>query len=62
MTVYVVCRDNAPSETFGAVAVFSSLMAAECYAREMAHNTAYLWTIRAGTMELDPAKEIVFSL
>lgn len=61
MIVYVVCRDNLPSQTLNVVATFSALPAAEAYAREQAKVFAgYLWSVRTGTLELDPAKEIVF--
>ena len=63
MQVYIVCRDNAPSETWQHVAVFSTMGAADEYAAEMLRMySGYMWTIRTGTLELDPAREIVLQL
>ena len=58
MQVFVVCRDNAPSEEFQHVAVFSTMQAADAFAVEQCRvYSGYMWTIRTGTLDLlDPAR------
>lgn len=61
MKVFTVCRDGSPDESLGQVAAFSTQDAAEAYAREQVRTySGYLWSIRTGIMDLDPAVEIVF--